>query len=86
MKTLVKVLVLIGVAALIYFLLFKDGIKCQGDISHSDTVTIIDTAYQVKVEKSVIYTPGPKVVIHDTTLLTKMQNVDTMGIIQDYFE
>ena len=83
MKSLVKVILFAGLAVLIWWLLTKNNFQCQQTIIKSDTTTVYDTAWSVKIEKYPVYKPGITITIHDTSW--KYTTIDTMAILRDFY-
>jgi hypothetical protein len=82
-KSLVKVILFAGLAVLIWWLLTKNNFQCQQTIIKSDTTTVYDTAWSVKIEKYPVYKPGITITIHDTSW--KYTTIDTMAILRDFY-
>ena len=83
MKSLVKVILFVGLTVLIWWLLTKNNFQCQQTIIKSDTTTVYDTAWSVKIEKYPVYKPGITITIHDTSW--KYTTIDTMAILRDFY-
>jgi hypothetical protein len=84
MKSIFKLLLVVGLGILVYVLLTGKVESCQQTPQGSDTTIVHDTAWNIKVEKYPVYKPGPTVTLPgDTQWLS--QPIDTMKLLRDYY-
>jgi hypothetical protein len=80
-KNTLIIILLLFIGAL--FIFRKVPQSCNFSNKKSDTIIIRDTAWNIKIEKYPVYTPGPtKILPGDTEWL--YLSIDTMALLRDY--